>query len=100
MAVTGHIPVHMLANEAVRAGYDGIEHANMLFLNFFADHETDTRTTLRFSLVADKAAAFDLKSKPVTDFITLLKQHKTLVDPTANVFEMLFVAEQGKLIAE
>jgi hypothetical protein len=25
MTVTGHIPVHMLANEAVRAGYDGIE---------------------------------------------------------------------------
>ena len=28
MSVTGHIPVHMLANEAVRAGYDGIEHAD------------------------------------------------------------------------
>jgi hypothetical protein len=24
----------MLAHEAVRAGYDGIEHINMLFLNF------------------------------------------------------------------
>ena len=45
MVVTGHIPVHMLANEAVRAGYDGIEHVNMLFLNFFADHDTDTRDT-------------------------------------------------------
>ena len=56
MTVTGHIPVHMLANEAVRAGYDGIEHVNMLFLNFFADHDTDTRTPLRFSLVGDKAA--------------------------------------------
>src|SRR5262249_39251208 len=43
MAVTGHIPVHMLANEAVQAGYDGIEHLNMLFLNFFATHQTDTR---------------------------------------------------------
>ncbi len=54
MLVTGHIPVHMLANEAVRAGYDGIEHINMLFLNFFATHETDTRDTTRFTLVGDK----------------------------------------------
>src|SRR5262249_56497645 len=64
MLVTGHIPVHMLANEAVRAGYDGIEHINMLFLNFFANHDTDTRTTQRFTLVGEKAAGFDLGSEP------------------------------------
>ena len=73
MTVTGHIPVHMLANEAVRAGYDGIEHVNMLFLNFFADHDTDTRTPLRFSLVGDKAADFDLASRSRSqDFFALL----------------------------
>src|ERR1019366_1253258 len=38
MTVTGHIPWRMLARDAVNAGYDGIEHVNMLFLNFFADH--------------------------------------------------------------
>ncbi|MET0591711.1 MAG: amidohydrolase family protein [Polyangiaceae bacterium] len=98
MAVTGHIPVHMLANEAVRAGYDGIEHINMLFLNFFADHDTDTRTTKRFTLVGEKAAAFDLGSKPVTDFIGLLKDRRTIIDPTLDAFENLLVAEQGKVI--
>jgi hypothetical protein len=98
MMVTGHIPVHMLANEAVRAGYDGIEHANMLFLNFFADHDTDTRTTLRFSLVGDKAASFDLASKPVTEFFALLKDRHTVIDPTLDAFEGLLVAEQGKVI--
>ncbi len=99
MAVTGHIPVHMLANEAVRAGYDGIEHVNMLFLNFFADHDTDTRTTTRFTLVGDKAASFDLKSKPVTEFFDLLKQHHTIIDPTVDAFEDLLTSEQGKIIA-
>ena len=99
MAVTGHIPVHMLANEAVRAGYDGIEHINMLFLNFFADHDTDTRTTTRFTLVGDKAASFDLKSKPVLDFFELLKQHHTIIDPTIDAFEDLLTSQQGKLIA-
>jgi hypothetical protein len=98
MMVTGHIPVHMLANEAVRAGYDGIEHVNMLFLNFFADHDTDTRTTTRFTLVGDKAAAFDLKSKPVTDFVQLLKDHHTVITPTLDAFEDLLTGEQGKII--
>jgi imidazolonepropionase-like amidohydrolase len=97
MAVTGHIPVHMLAHEAVKAGYDGIEHINMLFLNFFATHETDTRDTTRFTLVGEKAGAFDLKSKPVTDFIALLKEHKTVIDPTVNAFEDLFMGQQGKI---
>jgi Amidohydrolase family len=96
--VTGHIPVHMLAREAVLAGYDGIEHINMLFLNFFATHETDTRDTTRFTLVGDKAADFDLTSKPVRDFFKLLIDHKTVIDPTNNAFEDLLVGEQGKII--
>ena len=98
MAVSGHIPVHMLANEAVRAGYDGIEHVNMLFLNFFATHETDTRDTTRFTLVGDKAATFDLKSKPVVDFFGLLREHHTVLDPTLDAFEDLLVGEQGKVV--
>ena len=97
MTVTGHIPVHMLAHEAVRDGYDGIEHVNMLFLNFFANHDTDTRTPLRFSIVGDKAADFDLKSKPVQDFLGYLHQHKTVIDPTVATFESTFVAQQGKV---
>jgi imidazolonepropionase-like amidohydrolase len=98
MMVTGHIPVHMLAHEAVRAGYDGIEHVNMLFLNFFADHETDTRTTKRFTLVGDKAASFDLGAKPVAEFIALLKEKHIVIDPTLDAFEGLLVGEQGKII--
>jgi imidazolonepropionase-like amidohydrolase len=98
MLVTGHIPVHMLANEAVRAGYDGIEHINMLFLNFLATHETDTRTTLRFTLVGDKATTLDLNSKPVQDFFSLLREHNTVIDPTCIAFEDLFVGEPGKII--
>src|SRR5258708_22168151 len=87
MTVTGHIPVHMLASEAVRAGYDGIEHVNMLFLNFLADHDTDTRTPLRFSIVADKAADFDLKAKPAAEFFALLRAPHTVVDPTLDAFD-------------
>jgi hypothetical protein len=98
MSVTGHIPVHVLAHEAIADGYDGIEHINMLFLNFFATHDTDTRDTTRFTLVGDKAADFDLKSKPVVDFIAMLKQKKTVIDPTLDAFEDLFLGKQGQIL--
>ncbi|HEY6463593.1 MAG TPA: hypothetical protein VIY73_25670, partial [Polyangiaceae bacterium] len=97
MTVTGHIPVHMLAREAVRDGYDGIEHANMIFLNFFADHDTDTRTPVRFSLVGEKAAGFDFASKPAQEFFAYLRQHKTVIDPTLATFESVYEGQQGKV---
>ncbi|HSD86536.1 MAG TPA: amidohydrolase family protein [Kofleriaceae bacterium] len=98
MLVTGHIPVHMLANEAVKAGYDGIEHINMLFLNFFATHDTDTRTPLRFTLVGDKATSLDLASKPVQDFLALLREHKTVIDPTLIAFQDLYLGQAGQVV--
>lgn len=98
MQVIGHIPVHMLANEAVRAGYDGIEHINMVLLNFLADHDTDTRTTARFSLVADRATTVDLKGKAAQDFFALLREKKTVVDPTLVTFEPTLIGVQGKII--
>ncbi|MEJ7598746.1 MAG: amidohydrolase family protein [Kofleriaceae bacterium] len=97
MKVIGHIPAFMLAHEAVKAGYDGIEHINMLFLNFFATKETDTRDTTRFKLVGDKAAGFDLDSKPMKDFIALLRQKQTVIDPTLAAFEDLLSGEPGKI---
>lgn len=98
MQVTGHVPVHMLASEAVRAGYDGIEHVNMLLLNFFATHDTDTRTPLRFSIVGDRAAEFDWKSSAGQEFIALVREHRVVVDPTLGAFEDLLVAQPGKVI--
>jgi|1186.fasta_scaffold00098_5 hypothetical protein len=98
MGVTGHIPHGMLANEAVRAGYDGVEHINQLMLNFFATHETETRTPLRFSLVGDKAADFDLEGPAAKEFYALLREHHTVVDPTYVTFEPVYVAEQGKVL--
>jgi hypothetical protein len=88
----------MLANEAVKAGYDGIEHINQLLLNFFADHDTDTRTPTRFTLVGDKAKDFDLKSKAAKDFFALLNKHHTVIDPTLVTFEPLYLGRPGKIV--
>jgi imidazolonepropionase-like amidohydrolase len=97
MLVTGHIPVHMLANEAVKAGYDGIEHINMLFLNFLATHDTDTRDTTRFTLVGEKGLTLDLESREVKDFIALLKSKGTVIDPTVATFEELWAGVPGEI---
>jgi hypothetical protein len=50
----------MTAAQAVEAGFDELQHANFLFLNFWADSVGDTRTPVRFTAVADRAAGLDL----------------------------------------
>lgn len=99
LKVTGHVPVHMFAREVVEAGYDGIEHINMLFLNFLASRETDTRDTTRFTLVGDRASELDLASAPVTSFVARLRERQTVITPTVNAFEDLLVWEQGQVAA-
>lgn len=95
MRVSGHIPAFMTADQAIRAGYDEIQHVNMLFLNFWGDTVKDTRTPLRFTAVAEKAADLDLASAPVSAFIGLLEERKIVVDPTLSIFEEMFTARAG-----
>ena len=97
MRVSGHIPAFMTAEQAVRAGYDEIQHMNMLFLNFLADEVPDTRGPARFTTVADKAATFDLSSEKIRAFLQLLKDRGTVIDPTLGVFEGMFVARAGQV---
>jgi imidazolonepropionase-like amidohydrolase len=94
MRVSGHIPAHMTAEQAVRAGFDEIQHANMLFLNFLGD-TLDTRTPLRFTAVGQHGARLDLGADSVQRFVRLLKERDVVVDPTLNVFENLLVARKG-----
>jgi imidazolonepropionase-like amidohydrolase len=96
MRLSGHIPEGMRAQDAVRAGFDEIQHANMLVLNFLHD-SLDTRTPQRFHGPAQEALSLDLDSDSVRAFVALLKERGTVVDPTLNAFEALFTARQGEL---
>lgn len=96
LRVSGHVPAFMTVEQAVRAGYDEIQHANFLFLNFWPD-VGDTRTPARFTAVAERAAGLDLGSEQVRSFIALLRERRTVVDPTLNAFESLFVARRGSV---
>ncbi len=94
LRVSGHIPAGMRAIDAVNAGYDEIQHANMLLLNFMPDVK-DTRTPARFTEPAKRAADLDLNSEEVRAFIARLKERKIVVDPTVAVFEEMFTARPG-----
>ena len=97
MRLSGHIPSYMTARQAVLDGFDEIQHINMLFLNFLAGPEDDTRTPLRFSLVAEKAAGLDLGAPQVADFIALLKDKGVVVDPTVTIFDSMFRHRSGEV---
>ena len=95
LRVSGHIPNGMTAEQAVREGFDEIQHANFWFLNFWGDSVGDTRTPVRFTAVAERGALLDLGSERVRAFIRLLQERHTALDPTVGVFEQLFVARKG-----
>lgn len=95
MRVSGHIPNGMTAEQAVREGFDEIQHINFLFLNFIPG--VDTRTTARLSAVAEHGAEIDLSSEPVRAFLRLLKEHHTVVDPTVSLLEDAFVGRSGQM---
>ncbi len=95
LRVSGHIPNGMTAEQAVRAGFDEIQHVNFLFLNFLPG--VDTRTPARFLEVGEHAAELDLASPPVRAFLALLKERGTVIDPTMAIYEDMFTARVGEV---
>ena len=94
MRVSGHIPAFMYADDAVREGYDEIQHANFLLLNFLRDVK-DTRTPARFTSIGERGGSIDLHSEEAKKFFDLLVEHKTVIDPTLGTFEPMFTAKPG-----
>jgi imidazolonepropionase-like amidohydrolase len=95
LRVSGHIPNGMTAEQAVRQGFDEIQHVNFLFLNFSPD--VDTRTPARLSAVAEHAAELDLESEPVRALLRLLAERRTVVDPTVTAFEDKLTGRPGQM---
>ncbi len=96
LRLSGHIPNHMTAAKAVRAGYDEIQHINMLFLNFEGD-SIDTRTPSRFSAPGRYGADLDLNSDSVRAFLRFLKDHHTVIDLTLATFEGMYTVRPGTM---
>jgi imidazolonepropionase-like amidohydrolase len=96
MRLSGHIPAFMSAEQAVRAGFDEIQHINMVFLNFLAGDREDTRKQLRFTLYGDEAGNLDLDSDAVQAFFDLLAENDVVVDATAAIFETQLIHKSGE----
>lgn len=95
LRVSGHIPNGMTAEQAIRVGFDEVQHANFFFLNFIPG--VDTRTPARFTEVAKNAADLDFSSPQVRSFIALLKERETAWDPTIMIFEGMLTARPGEV---
>jgi len=92
MRLSGHIPAFMTASQAVEAGFDEVQHINMLYLNFLATDKVDTRKLLRISLMGDHAKDVDLESEEVQDFINMLSKNGIEVDLTLSLMRTLLLA--------
>jgi imidazolonepropionase-like amidohydrolase len=90
LRVSGHVPAFMSARQFVEAGADEIQHMNFIILNFLADTVKDTRNMTRFTAVAEHAQEFGPENPQAQRFIEFLKRHRTVLDPTMNIFESLF----------
>lgn len=96
MRLSGHIPAFMSAQQAVNAGYDEIQHINMVFLNFLAGDREDTRQQIRFNLYGSDGGKLDLSSPEVAAFIALLAENGIVVDPTAAIFDSMMTHLPGQ----
>ena len=97
LRVSGHIPAFMKAEDAVKDGYDEIQHINQVLLNFYVKPDTDTRSLQRFTLIAENVNSLDLDAQPFQDLVKLFVAHKTVLDPTLTAFEAQFTQMPGEM---
>jgi cytosine/adenosine deaminase-related metal-dependent hydrolase len=97
LRVSGHIPAFMKAEDAVKDGYDEIQHINQVLLNFYVKPDTDTRSLQRFTLIAENANSLDLDAQPFQNLVKLFVAHNTVLDPTLTAFEAQFTQMPGEL---
>jgi imidazolonepropionase-like amidohydrolase len=93
LRVSGHVPAFMSAKQFVENGADEIQHINFIELNFLFPEVKETRNRDRFIKVAERAREFTPDKPQVREFITFLKQHHTVLDPTMDAFEGLFCGD-------
>jgi hypothetical protein len=93
MRVSGHVPAFMSARMFVDGGADEIQHINFIELNFLFPEVKETRNRDRFIKVAERAREFTPDKPEVREFISFLKRHHTVLDPTMVAFEGLFCGD-------
>src|SRR6476659_1442705 len=97
LRVSGHVPAFMSARQFVEGGADEIQHLNFIVLNFLFPEVQETRNRDRFTKVAEHAWEFTPDTPKVREFIDFLRDNRTVLDPTINVFEALFCGDPSAI---
>lgn len=95
MRVSGHIPRGLTLENAVRLGFDEVNHIAFLVSTFFQDSLYVPRMRAYSQVAAAVAPSFDVDAPRVTDLIAFLKAHNTVVDPTLGAFHSGAPATDG-----
>src|SRR3569623_1664361 len=97
LRVRGHVPAFMSPRQFVEGGADEMQHINFVLMGLVTDvAKDDTRTPLRFTAIGDHAAALDLGSPPVREWVEFLHQRGTVIDPTISTFEQMYLERPGQ----
>jgi hypothetical protein len=95
--VSGHVPAFMSAERALKDGYDEINHLNQLLLSLLIDvPKEDTRTPFRFTALGERTGKLDLKAEPFLKLLKLMKEKRTVLDPTMATFSGLLRSRPGQ----
>ena len=87
MRLSGHIPRGLTIESAVKLGYDEFQHAAYLFSTFFQDSLYVPRMRAYSEVATTVAPTFDVDAPRVTELISFLRDRRTVVDGTFNVWQ-------------
>ena len=87
MRLSGHIPRGLTIESAVKLGFDEFQHAAFLFSTFFQDSLYVPRMRAYSEVATTVAPTFDVDAPRVTDLISFLRDRRTVIDGTFNVWQ-------------
>jgi imidazolonepropionase-like amidohydrolase len=97
LRVQGHVPGGMTMEQAIRAGYDEVNHANFWMLGLMGPEiVAQTNTPVRLTAIGERGRDLDLASPQVRHLIDLVVARGTVLDPTLTVFEDFLTAAPGQ----
>lgn len=95
MRVAGHVPAFSTEDANIRAGFDEVTHINQFMLQWVIKPDEDTRTLFRLTALK-RLPALDLGSERVQTTMKLMVDHKTAIDATLGIHEMLLKNRDGQ----
>ena len=86
MRLSGHVARGLSVPDAVILGYDEIQHAAFLFSTFYPDSLFVPKMRSYGQVAAAVAPRFDIDGPAMTDLISFLHSHGTVIDGTFNAW--------------